>query len=149
MISMLSAICEVCGRVDAGKCAEIAYKMSLVKISAFQSYGRPLDSLPHPDMTQHFLKSPDAAKQLWRQPNLFVENLNKTPRAQTDLFGQARYCLCVRHALEFFQCISDRRMPLQWPHCLRYQRPFEDLEFYLRRCRFDRLIAQVSRRRAP
>jgi len=91
MIDMLAPEPEPGSRVEARKRPEVSNEMSLIEITAGRSDVGPID-LTGTDVSvlqrvQHLLKPPDSTKQLWRQPNLLVKQLNESSWAETDLFG--------------------------------------------------------------
>jgi hypothetical protein len=74
---------EVSRRGDAGEGTEVVYEVGLVEVPALQGHVRPLHPLRVLDEAKHPLEALDAAEELGRQPDLFVEEPDEAPLAET------------------------------------------------------------------
>jgi len=73
MIAILTPPRQVGEGREAGKLLEIVDEMRLVEAAAGERDVCPGDQLTLFDHAQRFLKTKDATKALWREPNLLTE----------------------------------------------------------------------------
>jgi hypothetical protein len=93
VILELCFVGDVGGGVDAGECAEIVNEMRLVEVAARQRDLRPVDdgaSRGASDVTQNFLETLHAAKQLWSKADLLRKKLDEAAIAETNLICYGR-----------------------------------------------------------
>ena len=112
---MFAALGEVDTWIEARESLEIADEMRLIEIAASERDIGPIHLLRPMDELQHLLKAPDAAEELWRQPDLFVKNLDKASRAEAKLSGHVRDSARVRHAMKLSQSKIHRWVARQVP----------------------------------
>jgi hypothetical protein len=135
---MLTAMGEVVRRGGTGEGSKVVDEVRLIEVTASQSQLRPFHVPFAPDETYDLLKAQDAAEQLGRQPDLFAEELDEPPLAQTGPFTHfLDRAACTRHTLELSQREGYGGMVGQRTCDLRQKSLFEDAKPGLGRLGFE------------
>src|SRR6267378_4314968 len=116
-------------RIDPGKCAEIVDEMRLVVVPAIERDPRPINGAAALNRLQHFLKAPNPAEKLWRQPDFFFEHVNKPPRTKSRAIRHCRDGPSFGRGVKFAEGIGHCGMPFESVPQFDQPRALQDAQF--------------------
>src|SRR5215475_4885868 len=103
--------------------------MRLVVVTARERYVRPINCGGALDRFQHALETLHATKELGRQANLSLEQVDKAPRAKSYSLRYIPHCMAVSRAMKRLKSKLHRGVPVEPATSSFQQSTLKDTQF--------------------